>query len=220
MTTLTQSITRNSVSLGLFSIFTVGLIALTYVMTQERIVEQVRAFEIKALNEIVPPDAYDNDLLQTLVTVDDAPLLGLDGSHKAYFAFHQQQPVAAILPVWAPDGYNGRISLLVGIHYNGELAAVRVITHRETPGLGDAIDTKVSDWIHQFQGLSLLNTAPRQWGVQKDGGQFDQFTGATITPRAIVGAVHRSLKYFDEHRDALFAEARLQFEQATPQEVQ
>ncbi|WP_426417321.1 electron transport complex subunit RsxG [Aestuariirhabdus sp. LZHN29] len=215
MTTLKQSITRNSVSLGLFSIFTVGLIALTYVVTQERIAEQVRAFEVKALNEILPPSEHDNDLLETQVIVDDLPLLGLDSGHKAYIAFKQSQPVAAIIPAWAPDGYNGRISLLVGIRSNGELAAVRVITHRETPGLGDGIDTKVSNWIHQFKGLSLDNTSSTNWAVKKDGGQFDQFTGATITPRAIVAAVERCLLYFREHRTALFAEGTRQLQAHT-----
>ncbi|MCL6417400.1 electron transport complex subunit RsxG [Aestuariirhabdus sp. Z084] len=212
MNTLTQSIARNSFSLGVFSIFTVGLIALTYVLTQQRIIEQVRAYEVKALNEIIPEEQHDNDLLSTLVMVDDLPLLGLDGQHKAYIAFDQSTPIAAILPVWAPDGYNGRISLLVGIRNNGELAAVRVITHRETPGLGDAIDTKVSDWIHQFEGLSLDNTESHAWAVKKDGGQFDQFTGATITPRAIVTAVQRSLVYFRAHRETLFAEGNKQLQ--------
>jgi electron transport complex protein RnfG len=109
-----------------------------------------------------------------------------------------------VLSSIAPNGYNGEIKLLIGIKYNGELAGVRVISHKETPGLGDKIDAKKSDWILKFEGLSLTNPTESKWKVAKDGGEFDQFTGATITPRAIVEAVKKSLVFFQQHRDQLF----------------
>ena len=111
---------------------------------------------------------------------------------------------AAVLTAVAPEGYGGGIRLLVAINYDGTLAGVRVLSHHETPGLGDKIEAERSDWILQFEGLSLENPAPRNWRVKKDGGRFDQFTGATITPRAVVAAVYDALVYFEAHREALF----------------
>ena len=97
----------------------------------------------------------------------------------------------------------GRIELLVGIDRNGVLAGVRAITHKETPGLGDKINTNVSDWIFGFAGKSLNNPDASGWKVKKDGGEFDQFTGASVTPRAVVAAVYRALQYFQENRHLL-----------------
>ena len=122
-------------------------------------------------------------------------------------------PVAVVLALIAPDGYGGPIKLLVGINADGSLAGVRVVNHHETPGLGDAIDTRRSNWILGFTGRSLGDPSPAQWAVRKDGGVFDQFTGATITPRAVVKAVKRALVYFEAHRDTLFADGK------TPEET-
>jgi len=110
-----------------------------------------------------------------------------------------------ILQAIAPDGYSGAIHLLVGIHADGRVAGVRVIGHRETPGLGDKIELAKSPWIRSFEGKSLTNPAADGWAVKKDRGEFDQFAGATITPRAVVGAVHRALQYFDAHKAELLA---------------
>ncbi|WOG26598.1 electron transport complex subunit RsxG [Endozoicomonas sp. 8E] len=204
--TLTGSIVRNSLTLGLFAILTVGLIALTFVLTEKKIHAQVRAFEARALKEILPDKTHDNNILDARITIPANDLLATSTEKYGYVAFKNDKPVAVILPAIAPDGYAGKIDLLVGIYADGTLAGVRATQHKETPGLGDKIDTKVSDWILQFQGKSLLDPAPEDWGVKKDGGQFDQFTGATITPRAVVGSVYRTLNYFDAHREALFKE--------------
>jgi electron transport complex protein RnfG len=115
------------------------------------------------------------------------------------------QPVAAIFTSVAPDGYSGNIKLLVGILHNGVLAGVRVISHKETPGLGDAIEADRSNWILSFNEKSLQNPPLKQWGVKKDGGFFDSFTGATITPRAVVNAVKNTLLYFQENREMIFS---------------
>jgi electron transport complex protein RnfG len=114
------------------------------------------------------------------------------------------QPVAAVLSPVVTQGYSGPIQLIVAIRFDGSLAGVRVLSHRETPGLGDKIEIERTDWIRSFDGKSLLDPAPAAWQVKRDGGDFDQFTGATITPRAIVRGVRGSLEYFDEHKHLLF----------------
>ncbi len=200
---LFQSVRRNSISLGLFAIFTVGLISLTYVITQERIASQIRAYEAKALMEILPAHTHDNSLVDSVITISPSRLLSSQKDRKAWIAYKNSTVAAVILPATAPDGYNGRIELLIGIFSDGSLAGVRAVTHKETPGLGDKINTNVSDWILGFSGKSLINPDTSGWGVKKDGGQFDQFTGATITPRAVVAAVYRSLEYFKENRALL-----------------
>jgi electron transport complex protein RnfG len=113
--------------------------------------------------------------------------------------------VAAIIETNAPDGYNGNIRMLVGIRVDGSLLGVRVTEHQETPGLGDAIDTRKSNWILQFNNLSLSNPAPSNWKVKRDGGAIDQITSATISSRAVTKAVYNTLRYYSEHRDQLFA---------------
>ncbi len=205
MANLTRSIRNNALALALFALATVGLISATYVGTRARIAASERLFAERALLEILPAAEHDNNLLDTAIRIPaDLDALGLSKDGTAYVGFKQGKPHAVILPVNAPDGYNGRIQLLVGLFADGRISGVRVIGHRETPGLGDKIDVKVTDWIYGFNGKSLDNTAPASWAVKKDGGQFDQFTGATITPRAVVKAVHKALYYFQAHRDSLF----------------
>lgn len=211
--TLLNSVMSSSLSLGLFAVVTVGLIALTYVFTQDKIAAQVRAYEARALMEILPEDTHDNSLLDSNITLMPSKLLANQQPVKGYVAYRQGKATAVILTVIAPDGYNGRIDLLVGIHRDGSLAGVRAITHKETPGLGDKINTSVSDWILGFAGKSLTNPQPSGWGVRKDGGDFDQFAGATITPRAVVAAVYRSLEYFRANRSTLLQDQKPTTEQ-------
>ncbi|WP_263322265.1 electron transport complex subunit RsxG [Endozoicomonas sp. Mp262] len=210
MATLFQSMVRNSLGLGLFSILTVGLISLTYVLTGDKIEEQVRNYEAKALIEILPAETHDNVLLDTAILLKPSKLLATQREKKAYIALNRGVPTAVILPAVAPDGYNGRIELLVGVNRDGTLAGVRVVTHKETPGLGDKIDTKITHWILGFTGKSLTSPGSSGWAVKKDGGQFDQFTGATITPRAVVAAVYRTLKYFKANKDFLLSPDNLE----------
>lgn len=203
MATLGQSITRNAIGLALFAVITAGTIALTHAFTQDRIQEQIRQAEAGALLEIIPEDLHDNDLLKDTVPVGPADKLGLKTGVQAHIARQDGDVSGLILPAVAPNGYSGEIRLLVGIDASGEILGVRVTQHRETPGLGDKIETKKSQWIYSFNGKSLADVPNDQWAVAKDGGQFDQFTGATITPRAVVSAVHGALKYYDEHRPEL-----------------
>lgn len=198
-----RSVSKNALVLSLFAVLTVGLVALTEWGTRERIQRAEQQAQLRALSEILPATRYDNDLLSQHLQLNDA-LLG-EGPQAAWLAFHAGKPSAVILQATAPDGYSGSIRLLVGIYADGELAGVRVLNHRETPGLGDRIELAKSPWILSFNGRSLTNPVESGWAVKKDQGVFDQFAGATITPRAVVAAVHRALRYFDAHQETLFA---------------
>jgi electron transport complex protein RnfG len=204
---LGQSISRNSLLLALFAVATTLLIAATYLGTRDLIVEQKRKAEERALLEIVPRERHDNSMLDdTLPVGPDTPGLALDTQRQIYIARLGGEPVTAIIPVIAPDGYTDAIELIVGVNRDGTIAGVRVLSHRETPGLGDKVDLKKSDWVLDFNGRSLSNPAPEDWAVKKDGGEFDQFTGATITPRAVVAATLRALQFSQSHRGLLFGE--------------
>jgi electron transport complex protein RnfG len=146
---------------------------------------------------------HDNDLDTDTIIVSD-PLLSRDTEMTVYRARKEHKPVAAIIECIAPDGYSGRIRLLVAVNFNGTLAGVRVTEHLETPGLGDAIEANKSDWIHFFKDKSLNEPKPENWRVRRDGGEFDQITSATITSRAVVKATHNVLKYFKTNQKLLF----------------
>jgi electron transport complex protein RnfG len=204
---LGQSVTRNGLLLGAFAVATALLISGTYLQTRERIVEQRRQAEAKALLDIVPPETHDNSLLDdTLPAPVHGEWLQLQEPKSIYRARRDGRVETVLVPARAPDGYSGAIDLIVGVHRDGTVAGVRVLNHRETPGLGDKIDKKKSDWIDSFEGHSLSNPEPAGWAVKKDKGVFDQFTGATITPRAVVAATRRTLEYVDAHHARLFAE--------------
>lgn len=197
-----SSIIRSVIGLGLFAVITAGLIALTQSGTATKIEEQIRLARSKALFEIAPMDTHNNDLLNDAFTLQAAEL-GLDTAEQAFIAKQDGLPVALILPVIAPNGYTGPIKLIVAVNTAGVIQGVRVTSHQETPGLGDKIDIKKSSWITVFDGLSLASHPAESWQVKKDGGEFDQLTGATITPRAIVRAIHNALAYYQQHQSAL-----------------
>ncbi len=196
----------SSLFLFLFAVVGSGVVAYTHDHTAERIHDNERRALLKSLNEIIPADRYDNDIFHDILYVRHKELLGTDKPVPVYRARKNGWPVAAVLAPVAPDGYNGNIRLLVAINLDGTLAGVRVVQHRETPGLGDGIETSNSDWILGFTGKSLENPGKDGWKVKRDGGEFDQFTGATITPRAVVKAVHNALLYYRIHGHELFEE--------------
>jgi electron transport complex protein RnfG len=200
---ISRSMLKNSLLLGLFAVVTVGLVAVTQQLTAPRIVAAERAAQNQILSQLLPAGSFDNLLQDSQVTLAVDPLLGNLSSKTAYIARLHGQPTAIILPVTAADGYSGAIHLLVAIKANGQLAGVRVLKHKETPGLGDKIELAKSPWIHGFDGKSLSDPTESGWAVKKDRGQFDQFAGATITPRAVVKAVHQALQYFDAHQREL-----------------
>lgn len=190
-----------------FAVAGSALLGLTEAGTREDIAANEQAYLINSLNEVLPASEYDNALLKDIITVTAPQALGTEQPVTVYRARKQGKAVAALFTVVAPDGYSGDIRLLVGIRHDGSLSGVRAVNHRETPGLGDAIETARSNWILKFSGRSLQNPAEARWRVRKDGGEFDQFTGATITPRAVVKAVKKALIYFKTNRDNLFASA-------------
>lgn len=190
--------------LGLFSLIGMGLVAWVNAGTEARIIENQRQTLLHRLQNLVPADSYDNDMLLDAVQVSDAELG--PKSVAVYRARKLGKPVAAVFSTIAPDGYNGEIHLLVAVNYDGTLAGVRVLAHKETPGLGDPIDENKSSWILGFNGLSLGNPPEKRWKVKRDGGAFDQFTGATVTPRAVVKAVKNTLTYFKNNQKMLFSE--------------
>lgn len=196
-----RQIVITGIILLLFAAAGTAMVAATWQGTHARIEANERATLLRKLSQLIPPAEYDNTLLDDVIELHED---GADTPQYVYRARRAGQPVAVVMTVLAPDGYNGAIHLLVGIHADGTLAGVRVVSHRETPGLGDAIEEQRSDWIHQFDGRSLQNPAENHWAVRKDGGDFDQLTGATITPRAVVKAVRASLLYYRAHRDQLF----------------
>jgi electron transport complex protein RnfG len=198
-----EAIRKNGLFLAVFAALTTGVIAGTNLLTKDRIAEQIRAAKERALLQIVPRERHDNNMLDSSVTLPDADKLNIDEGSQGFLARKDGKTVAIILPTTAPDGYSGDIDVLVGINIDGSVAGVRVVQHEETPGLGDKVDIKKSDWILSFNGKSLKAPLPELWAVKKDKGVFDQFTGATITPRAVTGAVYRSLRYIEDRPQLL-----------------
>jgi electron transport complex protein RnfG len=197
-------IIRSSVLLGIIALLGTVLLAGVNELTHERIIEQEKRRVLQQLNEIVPTALYNNDLLADKIEINEQDFFRHSAAVTVYRARMNDQPVAVMMIVTAPDGYNGDIRVLVGIAADGTVFGVRVISHRETPGLGDPIAFEKSDWVLGFKNTSLRNPESDGWAVKKDGGQFDQFTGATISPRAVVKVVHRALVFFEANRQMLF----------------
>lgn len=198
---------RSGFLLGLIALIGTSLLAGVNELTHERILEQEKRRVLQQLNEIVPLATYNNNLLEDTIEVSDETFFRDPEPVTVYRARMDGQPVAALMRVTAPDGYNGDIHLLIGIDPGGAVLGVRVVSHRETPGLGDPIEIERSDWILDFNQTSLHDPQQSGWAVKRDGGVFDQFTGATISPRAVVKTVHNTLLYFDAHRQSLFEAA-------------
>ena len=197
---LIRNMSLSAVLLGLFAIIGTSMVALTFDNTAERIAANERAFLLKSLHTLVTPDMHDNDLFTDVIQITDKDNLGSKKPVNIYRARKDGKNIAAIINAIAPDGYNGNIELLIAIDFSGKLIGVRVTKHKETPGLGDAIETTRSNWILGFNGKTLETPTKQGWRVKRDGGVFDQFTGATITPRAIVKAVYKALQYYDQHK--------------------
>ncbi len=206
---LGKSISLNSLVLGAFAMFTAAVLAITFINTKDKIAEEERRAAQKALLEIIPQERHDNDLLSDTWSIPPRLLkeLGIkESAANIHIAKSRGKPVAVIIPATAPDGYSGDIKLIIGINLDGKIAGVRALAHRETPGLGDKVDIKKSGWILSFNQKSLDKPTEEKWKVKKDGGQFDQFTGATITPRAVVNRVKQTLEFFNINK-TLFVES-------------
>jgi len=200
-TSLLDSIRHSGLGISLFAILSAGIIAITQVNTKDQISANQAEAAARALFEIYP-SSIDPEIYQHSIQLP-ADSLGHSVQQFAYQALKAGKVNGVILPVRTPEGYSGDIDLLVGVNRDGSVGGVRVITHRETPGLGDNIELAKSDWILSFNGRSRAGSEDPSWAVRKDGGEFDQFTGATITPRAIVDATAAALEYFEANRALL-----------------
>lgn len=189
----------------LFAILGAALVGLTFTQTADTIKHNEKVTLLRKLNNIIPAEYYDNDLLLDTISIKPNVLLGTKEEALAYRARKEGKNIAVVFSSIATNGYNGSIYLLVGINADGRLAGVRVVKHRETPGLGDVVSISHSNWILGFDNKSLSNPNEKGWKVKRDGGEFDQFTGATITPRAVVKAVYNALLYFEQNQTMLFS---------------
>jgi Na+-translocating ferredoxin:NAD+ oxidoreductase subunit G len=200
---------RTAVILLLFTLAFTALMAGTYKLTQPLVEASAQAEKLRLIGEVLPPLTYDNTLLDDAVTLPPAKALGLDDATTLYRARKDGQPVALVFEAAAPDGYSGRIGLIVAVSADGRLLAQRVTQHKETPGLGDYIDpkkdrNKQQPWIRQFDGVGFDSVLGGRWKVKKDGGRFDQRAGATISARAVTNASGRALLWAHERSAKLF----------------
>ena len=209
MTTPAKNSIRTALTLIAFTVLGTGLLAYTFELTKGNIAKSEAVAKLALINQALPSTLYDNAVVNDAVMLPPTAELGTTRPTAAYRARLNGAPAALVLEAIAPDGYSGKIVLLIAIRSNGELAGVRVVSHLETPGLGDYIDAAKSDWIKQFDHASLLQPESKFWKVKKDGGRFDYMTGATITPRAIVKAVHKALRYYEQHGSEIFARPAL-----------
>ncbi|EWH11056.1 RnfABCDGE type electron transport complex subunit G [Catenovulum agarivorans DS-2] len=184
-------ISKASLILAAFALVTTGLVALTHLLTKDTIAQAQENAIQQTINQLVPADLYNNAIAQDCIIKQDTN----GQTIRVFRARLEQTPVATVIESIAPNGYNGRIDLLVALDSKYKVLGVRTVKHNETPGLGDKIELKKSNWITHFSGLSLTEQNEKNWAVRNDGGMFDAFTGATITPRAVVAAVKNTLEW-------------------------
>jgi electron transport complex protein RnfG len=195
---------KPALTLAIIAAVLTAVLALVASFTRERIASNEQAWIRQRLDALVPPATHDNDLLTDSIAVTAPDLLGSSQPVMIYRARRGGAPVAAVLRPIAPDGYRGPIELLVAVGPDGRLIGVQVIRHQETPGLGDAFESRDIHWLDHLRGRSLTDPPSQRWTVRRDGGDFDAFTGATITPRAIVKAVRNALEYYQRNSRRIF----------------
>lgn len=201
-------IQKNSLILALFAIACTAIVGLVNELTKDRIIAQAQLALLNTLHSIIEPSRYNNDITQDCVILNSSTLINTDqhmAKQTAYIARNNNIPIAVAITNTAPDGYNGNIDFIVAINLDNSISGVRVLKHQETPGLGDKVEIRKSDWITSFNGRKILSEQDNRWAVAKDGGIFDQFTGATITPRAVVKAVKKTLLFFQQNKALLLA---------------
>ncbi|ULF77158.1 electron transport complex subunit RsxG [Vibrio alginolyticus] len=199
------AIRKNGLTLAIFACATTGLVALTQYLTKDQIKVQEQKQLLSVLNQVIPENMHDNALAQACTMVT-SPDLGTLRAMPAYLATKNGEPTAIAIESIAPDGYNGEIKVITGIDNQGNILGTRVLNHQETPGLGDKIDLRVTDWILSFTGKQVTENNWNSWKVRKDGGDFDQFTGATITPRAVVKVVRNTVNYVNQSREDIHSQ--------------
>lgn len=194
---------RGALLLGMAVLCAAVLLSIIDALTQQRIASAKAQLRLDGLAAVLPPGPFDDNPVESL---KQHTVLSPGGAETLdiYTAYTSGQPAAAVLELLAPDGYSGNIRLLLGLKPDGTIVAARVIEHRETPGLGDAIDTQRSDWIRQFTGRSLDTENTKLWQLGQSDTQIDAVTGATVTSRAVLQAIHRALQWFELNSEELF----------------
>jgi electron transport complex protein RnfG len=208
-----RGILSTGMTLAVIAGICTSLVTATYRLTEERIAANEKALLEQSLQPALAGLVYDSDVIESRLVLQ--PPHELPGNSPAiiYRVFAQEQPVAALFVVTARDGFSGPIRILLGVDAAGMVTGVRVVQHRETPGLGDKIEASRSDWVYQFDGRSMGDPQVSGWSLKTDGGEFDQLTGASITPRAVIAAIRETLIYYDTNRDYVFAAAATEAEQ-------
>ncbi len=196
------AISSNGKILALFAIVCTAIVGLVSELTKDRIRMQEQQQLLNTLHSIIEPSRYNNDIANDCIHMSST-LLGDNDIETGYVARQDDEVVAIALTATAPDGYNGDIDLIIAINMDSSVSGVRVLKHQETPGLGDKIEIRKNNWITNFTDKRLLSEDDSRWAVSKDGGMFDQFTGATITPRAVVKAVKKAVQYFNHNKGVL-----------------
>jgi len=198
---------KSGITLAIIAAVCTSLVALTYQVTHERIAANEQAWLEQSLQPALSGLFFDSGVSESKVTIPAPHELPGSSDAVIYRVYSGDSPVAALFVVSARDGYAGAIRLLVGIDISGTVTGVHVLAHRETPGLGDRIESTKSDWVEQFSGRSLGDPVASGWKIKRDGGEFDQLTGASVTPRAIIKAIKETLIYFEANRVSVFAAA-------------
>ncbi len=199
-----QHATKTAITMICFALIGTAALATIFQLTRAPIAASEAEARLALFKQVLPENTYDNDILKTTLQIAPDPLLGNTQQSIANIATLNGLPIGVILEAIAHDGYSGDIKLLIAVRADGSLSGVRVLAHKETPGLGDYIDILKDEWITQFDDESLEKTTENFWKVKKDGGKFEYMAGATITPRAVIKAVHKALQYFSQHKRELF----------------
>lgn len=200
-----SAIFRSGATLAVIASICTALVAITWHLTADRIAANDKALLEQSLQPALANTFYDNSVSESRLVLE--PPHGLPGSEAAiiYRVYSGEQPVAALFAVTARDGFSGPIRILLGVNFDGVVTGVRILQHRETPGYGDKIDARKSNWVEQFASRSLQDPPATKWKIRSDGGEFDQLTGASVTPRAVIKAIRDTLMYFEAHREEIFA---------------
>ena len=199
---------KTAITMIAFAFIGTALLAYVFEITRAPIEASEAEARLALFKQILPENTYDNDLLKQIVKIAPSELLGNRLPTEANVATLNHKTAGVILEAVAHDGYSGDIKLLIAIRADGSISGVRVLAHKETPGLGDYIDVARSNWIKLFNNESLAKTPAKQWQVKKDGGKFDYMVGATITPRAVVKAVLKAEQFFEMNKETLFADPK------------
>ncbi len=197
-----QAMQKNGLTLALAALLSTALIAITHTLTAPTIEKKAKAQRLALLNQVIPKSFYNN-AIATSCTLIDGAALSSKTPLPAFIAKKDGKATAIAIETIAPDGYNGIIKLLVGVGMEQNVLGVRVLAHNETPGLGDKIELDVSDWILSLSDKYVESEKDPRWTVKKEGGQFDQFTGATLTPKAVIKAAHQAAWFVSQNKTAI-----------------